>query len=70
MHNNIPDFLYTLLLEQYGEELTNFIIDGYTKKRPLTLRANTLKTTISQKQKMLKLAVQIKKQARLKHMTI
>lgn len=47
MHNNIPDFLYTLLLEQYGEELTNFIIDGYTKKRPLTLRANTLKTTIS-----------------------
>ena len=47
MHNNIPYFLYTLLLEQYGEELTNLIIDGYTKKRPLTLRANTLKTTIS-----------------------
>ena len=41
MHNNIPDFLYTLLLEQYGEELTNLIIDGYTKKRPLTLRSNT-----------------------------
>ncbi len=40
----IPDFLYNLLLKQYGEHLTNIIIDGYAQKRPVTLRANTLKT--------------------------
>lgn len=40
----IPDFLYNLLLKQYGEDLTNIIIDGYAQKRPVTLRANTLKT--------------------------
>ena len=44
MINNIPEFLYNLLLKQYGEDLTNIIIDGYAQKRPVTLRANTLKT--------------------------
>lgn len=44
MSNTIPNFLYNLLLKQYGEDLTNIIIDGYTQKRPVTLRANTLKT--------------------------
>ena len=44
MSNTIPNFLYNLLLKQYGEDLTNIIIDGYAQKRPLTLRANTLKT--------------------------
>lgn len=42
----IPNFLYSLLLKQYGEDLTNIIIDGYSQKRPVTLRANTLKTNI------------------------
>ena len=46
MINNIPEFLYHLLLEQYGEHLTNTILEGYSKKRPVTLRANTLKTNI------------------------
>lgn len=46
MINNIPEFLYYLLLEQYGENLTNTIINGYSQKRPITLRANTLKTNI------------------------
>ena len=46
MINNIPEFLYYFLLEQYGENLTNTIINGYSKKRPITLRANTLKTNI------------------------
>ena len=40
----IPDFLYNLLLKQYGEDLTNIILDGYSQKRPVTLRTNTLKT--------------------------
>lgn len=44
MSNTIPNFLYNLLLKQYGEHLTNIIIDGYAQKRPVTLRANTLKT--------------------------
>ena len=49
MINNIPEFLYYLLLEQYGENLTNTIINGYSQKRPITLRANTLKTNIEYK---------------------
>ena len=47
MINNIPEFLYHLLIEQYRENLTNTILDGYSKKRPITLRANTLKTSIT-----------------------
>ena len=46
MINNIPEFLYYFLLEQYGENLTNTIINWYSQKRPITLRANTLKTNI------------------------
>ena len=33
MINNIPNFLYNLLIEQYGKEVTNKIINGYSKKR-------------------------------------
>ncbi len=43
---NIPNFLYNLLLQQYGKEITQKIIEGYSQKRPVTLRANTLKTNI------------------------
>ena len=39
-------FLLDLLLEQYGNQITSSIIDGYTKKRKVTLRANTLKVNI------------------------
>ena len=31
---------------EYGEKLTNKIIEGYTKIRPVTLRVNTIKTTV------------------------
>lgn len=41
----IPEFLYEELQKQYGEELTKVIEEGYSKKRYVTLRANTLKTT-------------------------
>ncbi len=47
MTNNIPNFLYNLLMEQYGEEVINKIISGYSKKRKTTLRVNTLKTSIN-----------------------
>ena len=46
MINNIPEFLYHLLIAQYGKNLTNTIIEGYSQKRPLTVRANTLKNNI------------------------
>lgn len=38
----IPQFLQDKLNAQYGEELTNKILEGYTKKRKVTLRVNTL----------------------------
>lgn len=40
----IPEFLVDMLEKQYGEELTNTILDGYKKKRMTTLRVNTLKS--------------------------
>ena len=43
----IPLFLLNKLLEQYGEELTNSIIEGYQKKIT-TIRVNNIKTTIEQ----------------------
>ena len=43
----IPEFLEKLLQEEYGNELTNKIIDGYSKKRFVTLRVNTIKSNIS-----------------------
>lgn len=48
MKQNIPSFLYEMLLEQYGKDITNKIIEGYSKVRPVTLRANAIKTDIEQ----------------------
>ena len=50
---NIPTFLYDKLIQQYGEELTRKIIDGYKNKRTTTLRVNTLKTTVENVQQTL-----------------
>ncbi len=44
MSVQIPDFLRKMLTARYGTETTARILDGYTKRRPVTLRANTLKT--------------------------
>ena len=46
MKENIPNFLYKMLLEQYGENITEKIINGYGAKRATTLRVNTLKATV------------------------
>ena len=54
MIENIPKFLYERLIKQYGEQITSEIINGYTYKRPVTLRANTLKTNIDEIKKSLK----------------
>ena len=44
MEREIPQFARQLLVEQYGEEITNKIIDGYSKQRKVTLRVNTIKS--------------------------
>ena len=46
MSKQIPEFLKEKLNNEYGEKLTNKIIEGYTKIRPVTLRVNTIKTTV------------------------
>lgn len=43
----IPEFLDKLLEEEYGKELKEKIIDGYSKKRLVTLRVNTIKSNCS-----------------------
>ena len=44
--NTIPQFLNEFLKSQYEENIAKNIIKGYSKNRPVTLRANTLKTNI------------------------
>lgn len=41
----IPEFLIKKLENQYGEDLTKIILEGYKQKRKTTLRINTIKTT-------------------------
>lgn len=41
----IPQFFNEMLQKQYGKEVTNKIIEGYTTQRPVTLRVNTIKAT-------------------------
>ena len=53
MEKEIPQFAKQLLLEQYGNTITNTIIEGYTKQRNVTLRVNTIKSNKEQiKQKL------------------
>ena len=48
MEEKIPNFLYESLIQQYGQELTGKIIDGYSHTRVTTLRVNNLKTNIDE----------------------
>lgn len=43
--SKVPEFLVEKLKKQYGEDVAGRILDGYEKKRPVTLRVNTLKAT-------------------------
>lgn len=51
--NKIPEFLYNMLLGQYGNDILNKIIDGYASKRNVTLRVNTLKTSVEKVKEVL-----------------
>lgn len=53
-NNLLPEFLIQMLDEQYGKEVAKKIIEGYKCKRPVTLRINTLKTTIDKIKEELK----------------
>lgn len=44
MYKNIPGFLINMLIEQYGENVTQEILDGYSKKRFTTFRVNIIKS--------------------------
>lgn len=54
MNEKIPQFLYNKLINQYGNKITEEIIDGYSKKRFVTLRVNTIKSTIENVKNILK----------------
>ncbi len=54
MDSNIPEFLRKMLEEQYGKEVTEKIIQGYQTRRCTTFRVNTLKTTVSKIETILK----------------
>ena len=44
MPEKIPDFFKEMLIQQYGEDIAQKIAQGYLCNRPVTLRANTIKT--------------------------
>ena len=44
MIRKVPEFFGKLLIRDYGQELAEKIINGYSSERNVTLRINTLKT--------------------------
>ena len=50
----IPKFLEEKLNKQYGEEITKKILEGYSKKRKVTFRVNTLKSNNEEIEEILK----------------
>lgn len=54
MEKQLPEFLIEMLNKQYGEKMTEKIIEGYSAKRPVTFRVNTLKVTLAEIENTLK----------------
>lgn len=54
MEKQLPEFLMEMLNKQYGEKMTEKIIEGYRAKRPVTFRVNTLKVTLEEIENTLK----------------
>ena len=50
----VPEFLIEMLNKQYGEGITSKILEGYSQKRMVTFRVNTLKTSIEKVEEVLK----------------
>ena len=53
IEENIPKFLYDRIAKQYGEEWAYKIVEGYSIKRPVTFRVNTIKSNIESIEKEL-----------------
>ena len=51
---NLPEILIEKLTNQYGENIKNQIIEGYSKKRFTTFRVNTIKATVEEIEEVLK----------------
>ncbi len=49
----MPEFLIKMLQEQYGENITKKILEGYKHKRKVTFRVNNLKASIEEIEKAL-----------------
>lgn len=47
LNERIPEFLQDMLKEQYGEDIATNIINGYKKERVVTVRVNTIKSSVS-----------------------
>lgn len=54
MEKQLPEFLIEMLNKQYGEKLIEKIIEGYSTKRPVTFRVNTLKVNLTEIENTLK----------------
>ena len=54
MEKHVPEFLIEMLNQQYGEGITSKILEGYSQKRMVTFRVNTLKTSIEKIEEILK----------------
>ena len=54
MEKNVPEFLIEMLNQQYGEKITSKILEGYSQKRMVTFRINTLKMSIEKVEEVLK----------------
>lgn len=62
MSEGIPEFLYEILLKEYGDELKKQILEGYKSKRATTFRVNTLKANIEEVENILiKLKIEYEK---------
>lgn len=53
MNEKLPEFLYKKLIVEYEENDVKRIIEGYSYKRPVTIRVNTLKINIDNVKKIL-----------------
>ena len=51
---NLPEFLIEILTNQYGDNIKNQIIEGYSKKSFTTFRVNTIKATVEEIEEVLK----------------
>ena len=45
IEEKLPNNLINLIKEQYGEEIAEKIFNGYLKRRNVSFRVNTLKTS-------------------------